>query len=56
MQEIDDQIKKLNSDYEAKRYNNLVLGFPELVVIENNEFYLWLKENNKLGGNTKYQD
>ncbi len=53
MQEIDDQIKKLNSDYEAKRYNNLVLGFPELVVIENNEFYLWLKENNKLGGQHK---
>ena len=53
MQEIDNQIKKLNSDYEAKRYNNLVLGFPELVVIENNEFYLWLKENNKLGGQHK---
>ena len=53
MQEIDDQIKKLNSDYEAKRYNNLVLGLPKLVVIENNEFYLWLKENNKLGGQNK---
>ena len=53
MKEIDHQIKKLNSDYEAKRHNNLILKFPELVVIENNEFYLWLKENKRLGGQHK---
>ena len=53
MKEIDNQIKKLNSDYEAKRYKNMILKFPELVVVENNEFYLWLKENNKLGGQHK---
>ena len=53
MQEIDRQIKQLNSDYEAKRSNNLILKFPELIVIENNEFYLWLKENQRLGGQHK---
>lgn len=53
MKEIDNQIKELNSDYEAKRYNNIILKLPELVVIENNEFYLWLEENNKLGGQHK---
>ena len=53
MQEIDRQIKKINSDYEAKREHNLVLKFPELVIIENNEFYLWLKENKRLGGQHK---
>lgn len=53
MKELDEQLKKLNSDYEAKRYNNLIIKFPELVTIENNEFYLWLKENGRLGGQYK---
>ena len=53
MQEIDSQIKKINSDYEAKRNNNLILKFPQLTIIENNEFYIWLKENKKLGGQYK---
>ncbi len=53
MHELDFQIKNLNSDYEAKRYKNLILRPPKLVVIENNEFYIWLKENNRLGGQYK---
>ena len=53
MKEIDVQIKKINSDYETKRNNNLILKFPELEVIENNEFYIWMKENNRLGGQHK---
>ena len=53
MKEIDYQIKKLNSDYETKREGNLILKFPTLEVIENNEFYLWLKENERLGGQYK---
>ena len=53
MKEIDWQIQQLNSDYEAKRNNNLILREPELVVIENNEFYIWLKNNRKLGGQNK---
>ncbi len=53
MQEIDRQIMKINSDYESKREHNLILKFPELVIIENNEFYLWLKENKRLGGQHK---
>ncbi len=53
MKEIDYQIKKLNSDYETKREENLILKFPTLEVIENNEFYLWLKENERLGGQYK---
>ena len=53
MQELDYQIKNLNSDYEAKRYKDLILRPPKLVVIENNEFYIWLKENNRLGGQYK---
>lgn len=53
MKEIDWQIQQLNSDYEAKRNKNLILREPELVVIENNEFYIWLKNNRKLGGQNK---
>jgi len=53
MKEIDHQIKNLNSDYDSKRNNNLILRFPELIIIENSEFYLWLKENNRLGGQNK---
>jgi hypothetical protein len=53
MKEIDHQIKNLNSDYDSKRNNNLILKFPELIIIENSEFYLWLKENNRLGGQNK---
>jgi hypothetical protein len=53
IKEIDYQLKQLNSDYEAKRSNDLILKFPELIVIENNEFYLWLKENERLGGQNK---
>ena len=53
IKEIDWQIQQLNSDYEAKRNNNLILREPELVVIENNEFYIWLKNNRKLGGQNK---
>jgi len=53
MQEIDKKLMKLNSDYEAKRTNDIILSFPKLVIIEKNEFYLWLKENNRLGGQYK---
>ena len=53
MEEVDNQIKQLNSDYKAKRQNNLILTLPKLVVVENNEFYTWLKENNRLGGQHK---
>lgn len=53
MKEIDTQLKLLNSDYEAKRTDNLILKFPEIIVIENNEFYIWLKENKRLGGQNK---
>lgn len=53
MKEIDWQIQQLNSDYDAKRNKNLILREPELVVIENNEFYIWLKNNRKLGGQNK---
>ncbi|MCX7954038.1 MAG: GH3 auxin-responsive promoter family protein [Bacteroidales bacterium] len=53
MKIIDETLKKLNSDYETKRYKNITLDFPEFVVVKNNTFYEWLKRNNKLGGQNK---
>ena len=53
MIQIDKILKQLNSDYEAKRTDDLILKFPEVIVIENKEFYIWLKQNNRLGGQNK---
>lgn len=50
---LDESLKKQNSDYEAKRYNNYVLHFPEVKKMPANTFYNWLKLNNKLGGQYK---
>ncbi len=50
---LDETLKKLNSDYEAKRYNNFVLHFPHIQNMPPNSFYNWLKENNKVGGQFK---
>lgn len=50
---LDNALKMLNSDYEAKRHKNLILDFPEIIVVQKNTFYNWLKNNNKLGGQHK---
>ena len=53
MEVLDTALKSLNSDYEAKRYKNLILDLPELVLMPKNTFYNWLKQHNKLGGQHK---
>lgn len=50
---FDQALKDLNSDYEAKRYNNLTLNAPKIHVARPKLFYDWLKQNNKLGGQHK---
>jgi hypothetical protein len=50
---LDDMLQTLNSDYEAKRYNNMTLNPLILNVARPNLFYDWLKEHNKLGGQHK---
>lgn len=50
---LDKTLKELNSDYEAKRYNNFVLHRPKILKMKNNVFYTWLKLNNKVGGQYK---
>lgn len=50
---LDNALKSLNSDYEAKRYNNITLKMPEVHVARENLFYDWLKSKDKLGGQHK---
>ena len=50
---LDNELKKQNSDYEAKRYKNLTLNFPKINIAKKGLFYNWLKKNNKLGGQHK---
>ncbi|HEX8562378.1 MAG TPA: GH3 auxin-responsive promoter family protein [Flavobacterium sp.] len=50
---LDETLQSLNSDYEAKRYNNMTLNPLILNVARENLFYDWLKERNKLGGQHK---
>jgi len=50
---FDNALKSLNSDYEAKRYHNMILSEPILRVMPRNTFYNWLKSKGKLGGQHK---
>ena len=50
---LDNALKSLNSDYEAKRYKNKVLGMPLVKSMQQGTFYNWLKSKNKLGGQYK---
>lgn len=50
---LDDALKTLNSDYEAKRSNNITLQQLEVVVARKGLFNDWLKNKGKLGGQHK---
>jgi len=50
---LDNSLKSLNSDYEAKRYINITLNKPQINIARKNLFYDWLKSKNKLGGQHK---
>ena len=50
---LDNELKNLNSDYEAKRYNNLILRMPIIIKAEKDIFHNWLKSKSKLGGQNK---
>lgn len=50
---LDEKLRALNSDYDAKRYNNLTLNKLSIYVAHKGLFYKWLKKNEKLGGQHK---
>ncbi len=50
---LDNALKAINSDYEAKRYNNLTLDKPQINIAKKGLFYEWLRMKGKLGGQHK---
>ncbi|MBP3253309.1 MAG: GH3 auxin-responsive promoter family protein [Bacteroidales bacterium] len=50
---FDVSLRNVNSDYDAKRYKNLVLQVPEVISAPEDTFYKWLKQKGKLGGQHK---
>ena len=50
---LDKALQDVNSDYEAKRYNNTTLNPPKIHFARERLFYDWLKEKDKLGGQHK---
>ena len=51
--DLDSNVQKLNSDYKAKRYNNITMSELEVIIARKDLFYDWLGKKNKLGGQNK---
>ncbi len=50
---FDGHLKSSNSDYEAKRYQNITLKKPIVHIAKPQLFYKWMAERGKLGGQNK---
>jgi len=50
---LDSTLKSLNSDYEAKRYNDTTMIKPLVRVLPKGTFYKWFQEKGRLGGQNK---
>lgn len=51
--ELDNALKLVNSDYEAKRHKNIALQKPFIHAVPKGFFHNWLQQNGKLGGQHK---
>ncbi len=51
--ELDNALKAVNSDYEAKRYKDIALRMPIIHSIKKGTFTEWLRSKGKLGGQHK---
>jgi hypothetical protein len=50
---LDDTLRAINSDYDAKRSHNLALVAPTVHRATEGTFYKWMKRRGKLGGQNK---
>ncbi|OAQ39092.1 hypothetical protein A5893_10495 [Pedobacter psychrophilus] len=50
---LDNTLREVNSDYDAKRFKDMALKRPKVHVAPNHLFYDWLKAKGKLGGQHK---
>lgn len=51
--EMDEALKRINSDYEAKRHKSIALRMPIVHQMPQGGFNRWLKDKGKLGGQHK---
>lgn len=51
--EMDNYLRKINSDYDAKRKGNMALKSPLIHKMPKGSFYNWMKSRDKLGGQNK---
>ncbi|WP_258103028.1 GH3 auxin-responsive promoter family protein [Marinoscillum sp. MHG1-6] len=50
---LDEKLREVNSDYDAKRYKDIALEAPMMHVVPKGTFYNWMKKRGKLGGQHK---
>ena len=50
---LDETLRKINSDYDAKRAHDLALVAPKIHSVAEGTFYNWMKKRGKLGGQNK---
>lgn len=50
---LDETLREVNSDYDAKRFKNMALNRPKIHNAPDGTFYQWMKSRNKLGGQHK---
>jgi hypothetical protein len=50
---LDKKLRDVNSDYDAKRQNDIALVKPKVHFVANGTFYTWMEKRGKLGGQHK---
>lgn len=50
---LDESLRNINSDYDAKRAHDLALVAPKIHSVPEGTFYQWMKKRGKLGGQNK---
>lgn len=50
---LDENLRQINSDYDAKRSHNMAMLSPEIIYAHEGQFDQWLQEKGKLGGQHK---
>ena len=50
---LDEKLREINSDYDAKRHKSIALESPLIHAVEHGTFHHWMKKRGKLGGQNK---
>jgi hypothetical protein len=50
---LDETLRRVNSDYDAKRFKDMALRRPLVRIVAQNTFFNWMKDKGKIGGQHK---